>query len=40
MKDINEQSNGEFAALCVAVVALGITMAHVFDGMADWVVGL
>lgn len=40
MKNINEQSNTEFAGLCVAVAALGISMAYVFNGMADWVVGL
>lgn len=40
MKNLNEQSAGEFASLCVAVVALGIAMAYVFNGMADWMVGL
>ena len=40
MKNINEQSTAEFAGLCAAVVALGIVMAYVFNGMADWVVGL
>lgn len=39
MKNINEQSNGEFAGLCAAVVALGVAMAYVFNGMADWLSG-
>ncbi|QYW02835.1 hypothetical protein [Vibrio phage BUCT006] len=40
MKNLNEQSNTEFAGLCAAVVTLGVAMAYVFNGMADWVVGL
>lgn len=39
MKNINEQSPMEFSLLMVAVAILGVVMAYIFNGMADWLSG-